>query len=122
MVITKIGDGLIGPRVARPPGRARRQKRKLVLCCLRVSVDARPVLAEHLHWRRGGVAEEIICTSEIHVKFGLVAARPKIGVHPTQRRRRVIAPTGVINGVGRYIAGQVSDLAAGLYGRHSAAI
>ena len=49
MIIAIIGDCLIRPRFARLPGCAGGQKRELIMRGLRISVDARPVLAQHLH-------------------------------------------------------------------------
>ena len=82
----------------------------MILRRLRKRVDARPILREHLHRRRGGGAEIIIGAGEGDVELGLIATRAEIDVDTPQRRRRVIAPTGIVDGVGRDIARQVSDL------------
>ena len=120
--VAKIGNCLIGPRVARPPGRSRRQERNLILRRLRQRVRARPILREHLH--RGGRvrAEAVVCPREAEVKFGLVAACAEIGKDAPQRRWRILAPSGIVDRVGREVAGQVSDFAAGLDGRNSTSV
>src|SRR5215831_18828942 len=83
---------------------------------LRISEDARPVLVEHLHGRRSSAVEGIISTGEGNMKFGLIAAGSEVGVHAPQRRWRVDAPAGIVDRIGREIAGQVADFAAGFDG------
>ena len=78
--VAKISDGLIGPGVGRLPGRTRGQKGQLILRRLWNSVDACPVLAEHLHRRCRRGTKIIVGTGEGDVKFGLIAARAEISV------------------------------------------
>src|SRR6516162_4230235 len=117
-----VGDGLISPRVARLPACAGSQKRELILRCLWHGIDACPALTEHLQGGRCSGAEVIVGTCERDVKFGLLAARAEIGIHAAQGRRRAVAPTSVVDGVGRDIAGQVAGFAAGLNGRTDSAV
>ena len=120
--IAEIRIRLVGPRIARLPTRARGQEGELVLRGLWNCIDARPVLGEKLDRGRGGGAEIIIGAGEGDVELGLISARAEIHVDAPQRRRRIIAPTGIVDRVGGDIAGQVSDLSAGLHRRGDAAI
>ena len=120
--IAEISIRLVGPGIARLPARACGQEGELVLSGLRNGIDARPILGEKLYRGRGGGAEIIIGAGEGDVELGLIAAGAEIDVDTPQRRRRVIAPTGIIDGVGGDIAGQVSDFAARLHGRANAPI
>ena len=83
-IIAIIGDCLIGQRVARPPGRTRRQEGKLILRRLRQRVRARPILREHLHGGGRVRAEVVVCRREVKVKFGLVTACAEIGIEAPQ--------------------------------------
>ena len=83
--IAKVGDGLIGPGVARLPACAGGEKGELVVRRLRHRVDAGPVLAQYLHRRRGRRAESVIGAGKGDVEFGVVvAARAEIGIDAAQ--------------------------------------
>ena len=94
----------------------------MILRGLRQRVGARPILREHLHGSGRVGAEVVVCPREVDVEFGLVAASAKIGINAAQRRRCIHAPAGIVDGIGRYVAGQVTDLAAGLYGSARASV
>src|SRR6516225_8604443 len=119
----KIGERLIGPGIARLPACTRGQECELVLGRLRDGVDTRPILGQHLTRSCGRSAEIIVRTGKGDVKFGVViAARAEVSIHAPQRRRRIIAPTGVIDGVGRDISGEIPRLAASLYCRSAPSV
>src|SRR5580704_12706840 len=82
--------------IARSPTRVRRQKGEPILRRLRQRVDARPVLAEHLHRRRSGRAEIVGGAGEGDMEFGLIAAPAKVGIDASQLRGRMVAPAGVV--------------------------
>ena len=51
-----------------------------------------------------------------------VAACAEINKDTPQRRRRILAPASIVDGIGRDVAGQVPDFATGLNGRNSTSI
>ena len=120
--IAIIDVGLIGQRIARLPARACGQEGKLILRRLRDRIDARPILLEQLHRRRGRRAETVRRAGKSDMVFGLIAAGAEIGVEPSQLRGRIIAPPGIVDGVGGDVTGQIADLAAGLHRRADAAV
>src|SRR5271167_650241 len=87
------------------------------MCGLWNGIDARPVLVEHLHRRCGSSTESVVGAGEGDMELSLVAAGSQVSVNAPQCRWGIIAPATVVNRVGRDIAGQVSNLAAGFDGR-----
>ena len=99
----------------RLPACARGEEGELIVGRLRQGIDADRSWLSICTGVAAAAPKLLVAPVKVTWNSVLIAARAEIGIDPPQLRRRILAPAGVVDGVGGDVAGQVADLAAGLH-------